>query len=129
MVNLDEKLYYKYFKNVEEGTKRKILGGETIKNIGEALKVYRESAIAQFIKTPFATVKLPSGMSIKPLMNWRNPTRVKWRSKIPDGTRGKDCLEIINKVLGSLDRVGPATGRSRRMEGKDEMQHISNVMR
>ena len=91
-------------------------GARMIPNL--LLEPYYEMGVENFIKTPFATAKLPCGMSIKAHQNWRNPSREKYRKLIPDNAKPVECKAILANLLTP----------GQRMTGIDKPRQIGSIV-
>ena len=98
----DCKEYYKHFHSIDENLTLKILGKETLKNMGEAMRIYIENAYIQFINLGHNKVQLPSGYYIISHFHNDVPLRQKWRELIPDGTSVSECKRIFKKIMEKI---------------------------
>lgn len=96
------KKYYRFFSDLDDEGRRRMLGPENCERIGEALSRERNAAY-RLIEEGKLNVEMPGGYMIK-----RHPPgekRRKFAALIPEGTPRKVCLKMLNEIFGVADVV------------------------
>jgi len=97
--------YYKFFNSIEQPLREKLLGRQTLYNMGQAFKVYWEHAVFQHDVLGKDMVQTPNGMYLKSNRNPNSPIREKVAEEVPLNMPVADCKKKFQEYCGRIKSV------------------------
>lgn len=113
--------YCRYFGDLDDEGRRKLLGADNCQKIGDALERERRMALNQ-IEEGKLNVEWPGGYMIK-----RHPPgvkRQKYKALIPDDTPRKTCIKMIDEILGIDNPIINPPSQDKRTAWENRMAEL-----